>query len=337
MARAQSPCKPHSRTNQLHRQCNRNRIREQGSEGAADRAPVSPLSPFAPVSPLSPFAPSFPAAPARAHTSAMRWAALRGRCHNRPRTDPNCPAYPKAAAQPHDRRQRAECPRQTDAALTQKAYSRQCGLPRQHKGCQHSADTCCASCTSWARGTCHTQPHAAVVRCFCPRCDAYPRNDPKGADVFARQRTANPVPVAQRGKACRIGVWLAAAARPKYRILTCCALDALSSCKCPLTPESRQRIAPLVQRSSTTDATQRPLTHSAIPRGREMPPKHGSASAHSLPPRVVRHKPPCDACGACAASVCRFGEDVQMCYRRARTGVALLALLAFRAGRTRRT
>ena len=118
----------------------------------------------------------------------------------------------------------------------------------------------------------HTQPHAAVVRCFCPRCDAYPRNDPKGADVFARQRTANPVPVAQRGKACRIGVRLAAAARPKYRILTCCALDALSSCKCPLTPESRQRIAPLVQRSSTTDATQRPLTHSAIPRGREMPP-----------------------------------------------------------------
>ena len=159
-----------------------------------------------------------------------------------------------------------------EAAQTQKAYSRQCGLPRQHEGCQHGADTCCASCTSWARGTCHTQPHAAVVRCFCPHCDAHPRNDPKGADVLAWERTANPVPVAQRGKACRIGVWLAAAARPKYRILTCCALDALSSCKCPLTPESRQRIAPLVQSGSTTDATQRPLTHSAIPRGREMPP-----------------------------------------------------------------
>ena len=134
MARAQSPCKPHSRTSQLHRQCNRNRIREQGSEGAADGAPVSPfapvsplspLAPAAPVSPLSPFGPVAPAAPARAHTSAMRWAALRGRCHDRLRTDPNCPSYPKAAAQPHDRRQRAECPRQTDAAQTQKAYSQQ--------------------------------------------------------------------------------------------------------------------------------------------------------------------------------------------------------------------
>jgi hypothetical protein len=89
--------------------------------------------------------------------------------------------------------------------------------------------------SSWARGT-------------CPHCDAHPRNDRKGADVFAWERRANPVPVAQRGKACRIGVWLAAAARPKYRILTCCALDALSSCKCALTPESRQRIAALVLR-----------------------------------------------------------------------------------------
>ena len=144
--------------------------------------------------------------------------------------------------------------------------------PRQHKGCQHSADTFFPVRPIFAIDTCHTQPHAAVVRCFCPHCDAHPRNDPKGADVLAWERTANPVPVAQRGKACRIGVWLAAAARPKYRILTCCALDALSPCKCPLTPESRQRIAPLVQSGSTTDATQRPLTHSAIPRGREMPP-----------------------------------------------------------------
>ena len=162
-----------------------------------------------------------------------------------------------------------------EAAQTQKAYSRQCGLPRQHKGCQHSADTWWALPavnTLLTIDTCHTQPHAAVVRCFCPHCDAHPRNDPKGADVLAWERRANPVPVAQRGKACRIGVWLAAAARPKYRILTCCALDALSPCKCPLTPESRQRIAPLVQSGSTTDATQRPLTHSAIPRGREMPP-----------------------------------------------------------------
>ena len=82
---------------------------------------------------------------------------------------------------------------------------------------------------------------------------------------------------------------------------------------------------------SETTHTQRNTT-----RPRDAP-KHGSASAHSLPPRVVRHKPPCDACGACAVSVCRFGEDVQMCDRRARTGVALLALVAFRAGRTRRT
>ena len=60
---------------------------------------------------------------------------------------------------------------------------------------------------------------------------------------------------------------------------------------------------------SETTHTQRNTT-----RPRDAP-RHGSTSAHSLPPRVMGHKPPCDACGACAVSVCRFGGDVQMCDR----------------------
>ena len=116
MARAQSPCKQHSHTVSCTANAPATASESKAAKGGADGAPagpvapVSPLSPLAPVSPLSPlapaapaapvsplspFAPSFPAAPARAQTSAMRWAALHGRCHDRLRADRNCPSTPK--------------------------------------------------------------------------------------------------------------------------------------------------------------------------------------------------------------------------------------------------
>ena len=209
MARAQSPCKPHSRTvgctanatataSESKAAKEQQMAHQQGQSGLWRRC--LPWRRWLRRRRCRPCRPSVPSPQRRLH--ARTPAPCAGLpCVSAVTTGyaqtPTAPLAPRprhshttdgSAQSVHDK---------PEAAQTQKAYSRQCGLPRQHKGCQHGADTCCASCTSWARGTCHTQPHAAVVRCFCPHCDAHPRNDPKGADVLAWERTANPHSVAK--------------------------------------------------------------------------------------------------------------------------------------------
>ena len=209
MARAQSPCKPHSRTvsctanatataSESKAAKEQQMAHQQGRSGRWRRC--LPWRRWLRQRRCRPCRPSVPSPQRRLHAHTPAPCAglpYMGAVTTGYAQTPTAPLAPKprhshttdgSAQSAHDK---------PEAAQTQKAYSRQCGLPRQHEGCQHGADTCCASCTSWARGTCHTQPHAAVVRCFCPHCDAHPRNDPKGADVLAWERTANPHSVAK--------------------------------------------------------------------------------------------------------------------------------------------